>query len=438
VSSVFHRAPDLPVALSAEGCWITDTEGRRYLDACGGAIVNNVGHGRREVIDAIAAQMARVDYVHAHSFTTEAVERYAARLAPLVPVSDARVFPVSGGSEAIETALKLARAYHLANGEPERDVVISRRGSYHGNTLGALDASGRESLRRGYEPWLGRFSQTDPVNEYRCTNPEHPADCGAWHVRHLEEAIESVGSGRVAAFIAEPIGGATLGATVPPAGYWRGVAEVCRRYGILLIADEVMTGFGRTGRWFGLEHFEVAADVLVSAKGASSGYWPLGLCVASGSVVEIAAPMFGHGYTYSHHPGGAAAGHAVLDIIESEDLVSRAAASGAHLLAGLGERLGSSPFVGDIRGAGLLVAVEFVAERESRTPFPRVERVAERVRAELIRRGVIGYLVTGCADGIDGDALAFGPPLTITLAELDLVSDALAEAIGSVLGFSSN
>jgi adenosylmethionine-8-amino-7-oxononanoate aminotransferase len=301
----------LPTAIRADGVWIEGSDGRRYLDAAGGAIVNGVGHGNRTVIDAIAAQLARVDYVHAHSFTTEALENYAGAVSAVAPLSDPKVFPVSGGSEAAETAIKLARTYHLARGEPERTMVLARRGSYHGNTLGALDASGRVSLRAGYEPWLGRFDHLPAANEYRCPNPSHPSACGAWHAGRLEAAIERIGSHRVAAFIAEPIVGATLGAVEPPEDYWPAVAEVCRRHGVLVIADEVMTGFGRTGRWFAIEHWDTRPDILIAGKGAGSGYWPLGLCIASSEVWATAAPGFHHGFTYSHHPVGAAAGSAV-------------------------------------------------------------------------------------------------------------------------------
>lgn len=437
LSNVFHRAADLPVAVSAEGVWITDIEGRRYLDACAGAIVNGVGHGRRTVAEAVSRQLATLDYVHAHSFTSPIVEEYASRLATHLPLPDARVFPISGGSEATETALKLARSYHLAKGAESRTVVLSRWGSYHGNTIGALDVSGRQGLRRGYEPWLGRFAHVPAVNEYRCPSDAHPDGCAGWHAACLEEAILGIGSERVAAFVAEPIGGATLGAAVPPEGYWEAVIEVCRRHDVLVIADEVMTGFGRTGEWFAIEHFlpsRVTPDIVIMAKGASSGYWPLGICAASGEVADVADSVFDHGYTYSHHPGGAAAGMAVLDILESEDLITRSAGVGARLKAMVASTLGDHPNVGDVRGRGLLVGIEFVAERADRRPFPAAERLAERLRAAAIARGVIPYPVSGCADGIEGDGLLLGPPLTVTESELAVIVSGIADAVGDVLG----
>ena len=434
MSRVFRRAADPPVAVRAEGVWIEDASGGRYLDAAGGAIVVGVGHGDPVVTAAIAEQARRLAYVHGSAFTTEVLEAYASELAEVVPVPDPKVFPVSGGSEAVETALKLARTYHLARGEPERQVIVSRHLSYHGNTRGALDVSGRPRLRAPYEPWLGHAVHVPAVAEYRCPAPGHPAGCGAWHAAELERTIGAIGPGRVAAFIAEPIGGATTGAAVPPEGYWPAVAEVCRRHGVLLIADEVMTGFGRTGAWFAVDHWGVRPDIMVSAKGASSGYWPLGLCIASGEVHQAvqAAGGFVHGLTFSHHPVGAAVGRAVLQRIRELGLVEAAAARGPHLLAALGAALEGEPMVGDIRGRGLLVAVELVADRATREPFPPAERVVERVVAAARRRGLLVYSSKGCADGVAGDVVLLGPPLIITPAEIDLVADRLGSAVDAV------
>ena len=287
MSHVFPRVfgRDLPVAVRAEGACIWDAQGRRYLDASGGAIVVGIGHGDHDVVDAMARQARAVAYAHGTQFTTEALEAYAEELAPLLPMDHARIYPVSGGSEAVETALKLSRAYHLARGHDSRHHVIARWDSYHGNTLGALDASGREPLRRPYEPWLGRATHVPPAYEYRCPSPNHPTGCGAWHAEQLDRAIRDLGPETVACFIAEPVAGATLGAAVPSDDYWPAVQEVCRRHGVLLIADEVMTGFGRTGRWFGCGHWNVRPDILVAGKGVSSGYWPLGLAACSGRVI---------------------------------------------------------------------------------------------------------------------------------------------------------
>jgi adenosylmethionine-8-amino-7-oxononanoate aminotransferase len=418
----------LPVAVEADGCEIVDADGRRYLDACSGAIAVNLGHGDRFVIDALASQLRRVDSVHATTFTTAALESYASELAPLLPVTDARVYPVSGGSEAIETAAKLARAYHLARGEPERHVVLARHGSYHGNTRGALDLSGRDPLRAPYLPWLGLTQRVPAVYPYRVYLT------GADHAAQLDEAIERIGPERVAAFVAEPIGGAATGASVPPDDYWPRVAEVCRKHGVLLIADEVMTGFGRTGAWFACEHWGLQPDLLVAGKGASSGYWPLGLVVANGAVHETvrAGGGFVHGFTWSHHPGGAAVGRAVLQRFNEDGLVERSRVAGARLLDQLREILVDVQIVGDVRGLGLLLGVELVADRATKAPFPRAAAVAERVTAAAKDLGLLVYPSVGCADGVDGDLFLIGPPLIVTDTQLDTIVERTRAALNRV------
>ncbi|HEY2956856.1 MAG TPA: aminotransferase class III-fold pyridoxal phosphate-dependent enzyme [Actinomycetota bacterium] len=436
-SHVFSRSPlpDPPRADHAKGAEIWDTQGRRWLDAAGGAVVVNLGHGEERVVEAIRAQAARVAYAHGSMFTSDALETYADELARLVPLDGARAYPVSGGSEAVETALKMARAYHLARGE-DRWKVVGRAGSYHGNTRGALDASGRAALRRPYLPWLTHASHTLAAYEYRCPfGDTHPAGCGRRYADALDAAIRAAGPGTVAAFVAEPVAGAALGAAVPPDDYWPAVAEVCRAHGVLLVADEVMTGFGRTGRWFACDHWGVRPDILVAGKGASSGYWPLGLAVASGQVHDaIAAGGFTHGLTYSHHVVGAAAGLAVLRVLRDDGLVEAAAVKGGRLLACLADRLGGHPAVGDLRGLGLMVGVELVADRASRAPFPRGARLTERVVAAARERGLLLYSSTGCADGHDGDLVMFGPPFVTTDAQLDEMVERCARAVEAATG----
>lgn len=370
----------------------------------------SLGHGDPFVIDALARQLRTIDSVHATTFSTVALESYASELAPLVPVPGARIYPVSGGSEAIETACKLARAYHLARGEPDRHVVLARHGSYHGNTRGALDLSGRDPLRAPYLPWLGLTERVPAVYPYRV-----PLS-GEEHAARLDESIEHLGPERVAAFVAEPIGGAVTGASVPADDYWPAVAEVCRRHGVLLVADEVMTGFGRTGAWFACDHWAVQPDVLVAGKGASSGYWPLGLTIASGTVHDTvrAGGGFVHGFTWSHHPAGAAVGHAVLTRIIEAGLVERSRVLGTRLLDDLRTALADVEIVGDVRGKGLLVGIELVADRDTKEPFPRAAGVAERVTRAAKDLGLLVYPSTGCANGIDGDLFLIGPPLVIT------------------------
>lgn len=433
--TVFSRAPgnDLPVVARGTGAELFDTTGKRYLDGSGGAVVVGIGHGVEEVADAIARQSKLVAYAHGTAFSSTALTEYVEALAPLLPVDDPHVYPVSGGSEAVETALKMARAYHLAAGE-DRSVVISRQGSYHGNTRGALDVSGRRGLRAPYEPWLGSARLTSTPYEYRCPYPEaHPDGCSTAHATALERLILAEGPQNVAAFIAEPVSGAALGACVPPDDYWPAVTEVCRRYGVLVIADEVMTGFGRTGRWFASEHWNLRPDLLVAAKGAASGYWPLGLAVASGEIHARIA-NFTHGFTYSHHAVGAAAGHAVLKVLQGHDLITAAERQGARLQTALTEALGDHPAVGDIRGLGLLRAIELVADRTTRTPFPRTAKVAEQIVATGKRHGVLLYHSTGCANGVDGDLIVLGPPLVVTDAQVDELAALTATAVQQELG----
>jgi adenosylmethionine-8-amino-7-oxononanoate aminotransferase len=431
---VFQRVlgHDLPVAARAEGSTIWDADGRSYLDAAGGAIVVNVGHGRQSIVDAMERQARAFTYVHGTTFTNQPLEDYARAVGPHLPIDDPVIYPVSGGSEAIESCLKLVRSYHLARREPDRTVVIARWGSYHGNTMGALDLSGRLPLRRPYEPWLGRFTHVSAAYPYRAGEAAAHAlgDVDAL-VADLESAIAAAGPGTVAAFVAEPIVGATLGAVAPPDGYWPAVAEVCRRHGILLVADEVMTGFGRTGRWFGMDHFGVRADVMAAAKGAAAGYFPLGLAVASGHVYETitAGGGFVHGFTYSHSPVGAAVAGEVLRILESENLVEASAVQGERLLALLRARLGDHANVGDVRGRGLLVGVELVADRATRRSFPRSARLIESVMTHARAGGVLLYHGTGNEDGTNGDTILLGPPFVVTDAELATIAEVVGEAV---------
>jgi adenosylmethionine-8-amino-7-oxononanoate aminotransferase len=432
MSHVFARVLDrrLPAVDHAHGALIWDTSGRRYIDAAGGAIVVGIGHGDASVMDALRKQSERVAYVHGTQFTSDALEEYAADVGSILPVDDARIYPVSGGSEAIETALKLARAYHLARGESARHKVIARAGSYHGNTRGALDASGRESLRRPYEPWLGRTTHVPAVYEYRCQLAAHDSGCGAAHAHLLDEAIRRAGPETVACFVAEPIVGATLGAVAPPPDYWPAVGEVCRAHGVLMLADEVMCGFGRTGTWFGCDHWGVRPDLLAAAKGASSGYWPFGFAACSGRVFEtVQAGGFTHGFTYSHSPVGASVAHAVLRRLRDDGLVEASRAKGLRLRTNLAAALAGHPCVGDVRGTGLMVAVELVADRATKRPFERSARVTEKVLAAARARGVLLYPSTGVADGTNGDVLMLGPPFVIADDELAEVVALLGEVL---------
>lgn len=436
MSNVFPRVIGrrLPSAERAEGAVVWDSAGKSYIDAAGGAIVVGIGHGDREVIAALADQAAHVAYVHGTQFTTDALEGYARELAPLLPVTDARMYPVSGGSEAVETAFKMARAYHLARGESGRHKVVARKGSYHGNSLNALDASGRPSLRQPYEPWLGRARHVDAPYEYRCPRGDHKS-CGARYAEQLDELIEREGPETVACFIAEPVVGAAMGAVVPPDDYWPAVQAVCRRHGVLLIADEVMTGFGRTGRWFGCDHWDVRPDIITAGKGASSGYWPFGFAACSGSVFQtISSRGFTHGFTFSHSATGAAVGAAVLKRLKERDLVTESHKKGERLKRDLSAAFRDHPHVGDVRGLGLMLGVEFVADRATKGPWPRTESVTEKVIAAAKERGVLLYPSTGGVDGNLGDTVMLGPPFVITEDEMAEVVARVTSAVESVLG----
>jgi adenosylmethionine-8-amino-7-oxononanoate aminotransferase len=423
-----------PVAVKAQGCEIWDESGNRYLDAAGGAILVGIGHGSERVAHAMTEQVHELGYAHATQLSGRWLDTYTDAVARLLPIADARIYPVSGGSDAVEAALKLARCYHVARGEESRTTLLSRWGSYHGNTRGALDVTGRPSARGPYEPWLGLARHLPEVNEYRCPLPTHPDRCGLRHAELLEQAILDEGPGRVAAFIAEPIVGATLAVAEPPDDYWAAVADVCRRHGVLLILDEVMTGFGRTGSWFAAEHWGIRPDILVAAKGVCSGYWPMGLVCCTAEVHDaVQAIGFPHGGSFSHSPMGSAIAAAVLEELVAGDLVSASRDKGRYLLRALHAALGRHRNVGDIRGRGLFVGIEFVADRTTQRPFHPSDTVARRLTSAALRRGLLVYPSTGCAGPEGGDALLLGPPFVVSQSQLDEIVGVLAATVAEVL-----
>ncbi len=443
---VFHRrlGHEYPVIERGEGVFLYDSQGRRYLDASGGALVVNIGHGVSEIVNVLAEQAQRVAFAHGTQFTSEALGTYATELGEVSPISQPQVYLVSGGSEATETAIKLARQVQVAQGQPGRYKIVARWGSYHGATLGALSASGRTSLRRPYAPLLIDMPHIPPAYCYRCPfgcgvdGPTGTASisCDLQCVLALEAEILRQGPETVAAFIGEPVVGATLCAAVPPADYWPQVRTICDRYGVLLIADEVMTGFGRTGSWFAVEHWDIVPDILVSAKGASGGYWPLGVLLTRTELVDAihhGPGGFTHGYTHANGVMGATVGLAVLRYLKSRDLVSASAHMGLALQDRL-ESLMDLPSVGDVRGLGLMAGVELVANRRTKEPYPRAQGVAERVQAAALDRGVNVYMGTGLANGVDGDGILIGPPFIITEEQLGSAVATLHEAIAEVTG----
>jgi adenosylmethionine-8-amino-7-oxononanoate aminotransferase len=392
--------------------------------------VVNVGHGRTEVVEAMAAQAQAAAYVHAIMFTSQPLEDYAAALAEVSPIPDPRFYFLSSGAEVVEGAIKLARQIQTARGETRRHLVIGRNQSYHGMTFGALAVSGRPDMRGPYLPMLRDMPHIEPPYPYR--DPVSGEEAAA----RLETAILEQGAENVAAFIAEPISGAGLGAIVPPDDYWPSVAAICRYYGVLLIADEVLVGLGRTGRWWAVDHWQVEPDILVTSKGAAGGYFPLGFIAARGQDVALIRQQLGdfnHGGTFSHHAVGAAAGLAVLRILQQEMLVDNAARLGSYLGERLQEALGGHPYVGDIRGRGLFWALEFVRDRDSKEPFPKQEQLAWRVWQRAFDLGLVVYYSQGCADGSNGDLIMIGPPLIINQEQSDELVEILAAAVFGVL-----
>jgi len=441
VSSILPRsfAKTYPVAARADGARIWDIEGREYIDLSGSAAVSFVGFGIEDIAEAMAAQARHLPFVHSSQFTTEIAERFAAEVLEFAGPAFAggAVFFTCGGSEAVETALKLARQFQVETGHAERYEIISRQQAYHGATLGALAVSGNTGRRAPYLPMVREFEHTRMPNCYRCDfDCTKCEDCGHKYAEELRAVVEH-SAGRAAAFIGEPMSGATLGATIPPPNYWREIAAICREQGLLLIADEVMTGFGRTGRNFAIEHWNVAPDILVAGKGIGSGYAPLGAVIASKRVVGAIRNGSGtliHGFTYNAHPVSMAAGSAVLDRIRTAELVKAADSEhgriGAPFAKAL-QKLSAIPAVGDVRGLGLLWGVEFVQDRATKNPFPVEMKFSNRVATAAMKRGVLTYPMQGCVDGKSGDHILLAPPaveLDRLVEAVGLLGDAIREA----------
>jgi len=435
--NVFPRRLDrpLPQAIAADGVWVTDSTGKQYLDASGGPLVVNLGHCREEIARALYDQALRCDYVHPTMFTTPTVEELAAALASHAPSGIDRFYFMSSGSEAVETAIKLARQIHLECGRPQRMRLISRWKSYHGLTLGALAATGRTAFRVPFAPLLNDVVHIPPPYCLRCSYGLTYPGCGLRCARALEETIQSLGSDTVSAFLAETVSGATIAAVPPPPGYFAIIREICDHYQVLLILDEVLCGLGRTGRWFACEHYQVGPDIITLGKGLGGGAVALsavGVQARHFDAIRRGSGGFVHGGTFSHHGIAAAAGLAVVRILEREGLVGRVARVGIALGERLRARLAAHPHVADIRGLGFLWGVEFVQDKGTLRPFPRRDRVVERLWEALFAQGIILYRSTGLA-GTDGDALVIGPPFVIELEEVDRVVDALGRTVESVL-----
>ncbi|MGE5205766.1 MAG: aspartate aminotransferase family protein [Chlamydiota bacterium] len=425
-----------PAAVRGEGALLWDSEGKQYLDFAGSAAVNLIGHGVREIADAMSEQARALEFVHTSQFTTPVAEDYARELLEFAGPNfrGGAVFFTCGGSEAVESALKLARQYQVEIGQKQRFQVFSRRQSYHGATLGALAVSGNPRRRQIYLPMVREFEQVSLPYCFRCRYDSK--NCGQHYAGELERAL-SASKDEAAAFIFEPVSGATLGAAVPPQGYLQEIAAICRRHGVLLIADEVMTGMGRTGRTFAVEHWDITPDIIVTAKGMSSGYAPLGAVIARAHVVDAIANgsgSFTHGFTYNAHPISVAVGRAVLQHIREHKLVLAASAQGTagSALKPALEGLRDLPAVGDVRGIGLLWGIEFVADKKTKQPFPMELNFAGRVGQAARARGLLVYPMQGCVDGYAGDHLLIAPPAVISAEQITWAAEQLIAAMNEV------
>ncbi len=440
MTRVFHRQlrEHYPEVAGGEGCWLVDREGRRYLDASGGAAVSCLGHNHPEVQEAIVRQVREIAYAHTAFFTNRPMEELAEHLVARAPGDMERVYFVSGGSEAVEAALKMARQYFLERGEPQRTVFVARRQSYHGNTVGALSVGGNFWRRRPFEPMLRlEVAHVSPCYAYRDRRPgESEADYVDRLVAELEETLHRIGPERVIAFVAEPVVGATMGAVPALPGYFRRIRELLDRHGILLILDEVMCGMGRTGTLYAYEQEGVVPDLVTMAKGLGGGYQPVGAVLVRRRVVEAflaGSGFFQHGHTYMGHATACAAALAVQRVIERDGLLVRVRTLGEALAARLGARFNDHPHVGDIRGRGLFRGLELVRDRARKEPFPPESRLHARIRAHAMARGLVCYPMGGTIDGERGHHVLLAPPFVVGEAELDLIVERLATAIDAAV-----
>jgi adenosylmethionine-8-amino-7-oxononanoate aminotransferase len=439
MTHIFHRQlrSPLPEAVSARGLTITDHTGKTYLDACGGAAVSCLGHNHPEVLDAMARQLMRVDYAHTSFFSTRVAEELADELVQHAPRGMSRVYLVSSGSEAMEAAMKMARQYFVEIGQPQRRNFIARRQSYHGNTLGALAMGGNAARRAQFEPLLIGVSHVAPCYEYRDRmDGETAQQYGARLVGELEAELLRLGPDTVIGICAEPVVGATLGAVPPVPGYFRGVRDLCDKYGVLLIADEVMCGLGRTGTLHALDAEGVVADLMTVAKGLGGGYQAIGAVMVQQHVFDVFAQgsgQFKHGHTYVGHPVACAAALAVQQIVWRDGLVAAAHVQGLALRQRLVDVFGAHPNVGDIRGRGLFLAIEMVQDRVSKQAFDPALALNARIRNEAMQRGLMVYAMGGTIDGVHGDHVLLAPPFNVQNHELDMIVERLSDAVAAAL-----
>lgn len=435
---VFYRTLNraLPLAARGEGCWLYDADGNAWLDAVGGAFVASLGHGNQHVAEAVGRQATTLAYINGTQFTHEPVERLAAELIRRAPGDLSHAYFLGSGSEAVEAALKLARQYWVESGRPDKTKVLSLAPGYHGNTILALSASGRPRYQTFFHNWLVSVPRVPAPYPYRCDCSGESASCPVCSGAALERAILDEGPDSVAAFIAEPVGGSSTGASIPRPEYWRNIREICDRHSVLWIADEILSGAGRTGTWLALEPYGAAPDLLTMGKGMTSGYVPLSAVLAPRRIVDVLAKGSGsllHAQTFSHHPVACAAALATLEELERQSLLPRVATMGAVLHERL-QALRTHPTVGDVRGRGLLAGVEFVTDTATNKPFPRAEKLAERFAQAAFDAGLVVWPNTGHANGVDGDLVMIAPPFIVTETEIDEIVRRLEMALTAVVG----
>ncbi|MEN2475505.1 aspartate aminotransferase family protein [Burkholderia theae] len=439
MTTVFHRAPraTLPVAVAGDGIEIIDSTGKRYIDACGGAAVSCLGHSNQRVIDAIKRQAQQLAYAHTSFFTTDVAEELADRLVDAAPAGLEHVYFVSGGSEAVEAALKLARQYFVEKGEPQRRHFIARRQSYHGNTLGALAIGGNAWRREPFLPLLIEAHHVSPCYAYRDQLAGETDEAYAQRLAdELEQKIVELGADNVAAFVAETVVGATVGAVPPVRTYLKKIRAVCDKYGVLLILDEIMSGMGRTGYLYACDEDGVAPDLLTIAKGLGAGYQPIGATLVSDRIYRTivdGSGFFQHGHTYLGHATACAAALEVQRVIAEEKLLDNVKARGEQLRASLREHYGAHPHIGDVRGRGLFVGVELVRDRDTKATFDPALKLHAAVKREAMQRGLMVYPMGGTIDGVNGDHILIAPPFICTAQQIDTIVERLSGAIGAAL-----
>jgi adenosylmethionine-8-amino-7-oxononanoate aminotransferase len=438
MTRILHRETShaYPVAVSAHGVTIRDTAGNEYIDASAGAAVSCLGHSHPDVLMAMREQLDRLAYAHTSFFTSQVAEELADDLVAHAPAGIGHVFYVSGGSEAVEAALKLARQYFVERGEPQRRHLIARRQSYHGVTLGALAVGGRQRQRRDFAPLLIETHHVSPAYEYRGRrDDETPQAYGVRLAEELEAKIDELGGCNVAAFVAETVVGATLGAVPAVPEYFKLVREICDRHGILLILDEVMCGMGRTGTLHACEQEGIAPDLMAIAKGLGGGYAPIGAVLMQEKIFDAIAQGSGaflHSHTYMGHPLACAAALAVQRVIRRDNLLENVRRQGAYLSRRLKQRFANHPFVGDVRGRGLFQGVELVVDRDTKKPFDPKLRLYAQVKREAMARGLMVYPMGGTADGTAGDHLLLAPPFIVDEELVETIVERLGEAIDAV------